>query len=263
MRRAVAAASVSFVLFLCVLVCSAAAQPRPIQWPAESPPRPLPAREIKFPQYELQTLPNGLQVVAVLHHEQPVVSMRLLIRAGTAHDPKGKLGLAHLAASLLDQGVGGDSPRTAADMNDAIDFIGGEMGAGAGTDWTMLNVTVMKDSFDTGLRMLSDMSRHPAFAPNEIERQRQQMLSGLQVSLQDPEYVANSVFDRLVYGFHPYGMPDSGTPETIPGITRDDLLAFHRRYFPPNNATPPHLRHLTAAQPSPTTYNTLPHYHQP
>ena len=236
-RASVSFVSVSSVLFLCALGRAAAAQlPRPIQWPTEPPPRPLPARDIKFPHYELQTLPNGLQVVAVLHHEQPVVSMRLLIRAGTAHDPKDKLGLAHLLSSLLDQGVAGSRPRTAAELNDAIDFIGGEMGAGAGTDWTMLNVTVMKDSFESGLQMLSDMSRYPAFAPNEIERQRQQMLSGLQVSLQDPEYVANSVFDRLVYGFHPYGMPDSGTPETLAGITRDDLVAFHRRYFAPNNA---------------------------
>jgi outer membrane lipoprotein-sorting protein len=56
------------------------------------------------------------------------------------------------------------------------------------------------------------------------------------VSLEDPEYVANSVFDRLVYGFHPYGLPDTGTPETIASITRDDLLAFHRQHFAPNNA---------------------------
>lgn len=242
MRRAVVAS------MLTLIAATAAAQPRPIQWPTEAPPRPLPARDIKFPEYQLQTLPNGLQVVAVLHHEQPVVSIRMLVRAGTAHDPKGKLGLAHLLAALLDQGVAGSHPRTAAEMNDDIDFIGGEMGAGAGTDWTMLNVTVMKDSFDTGLRMLSDMSRHPAFAPNEIERQRQQMLSGLQVSLQDPEYVANSVFDRLVYGFHPYGMPDSGTPDTLAGITRDDLVAFHGRYFTPNNAILAIVGDLTAEE---------------
>jgi zinc protease len=110
------------------------------------------------------------------------------------------------------------------------------MGAGAATDLTYLNMLVMKDSFETGLRMLSEMARHPSFAQPEIERQRQQMLSGLQVSAQDPEYVANSVFDRLVYGFHPYGMPESGTRETLETITRDDLQAFHSRYFVPNNA---------------------------
>ena len=65
----------------------------------------------------------------------------------------------------------------------------------------------MKDSFDVGLDLVSDVVRHPAFAPEEIERQRQQMLSGLKVSYEDPDYLAGVVFDRLVYGFHPYGMP--------------------------------------------------------
>jgi len=217
--------------FACAVSSVAGAQTR--VWPAERPPQPLAAREIKFPPYEIQTLPNGLQVVAVLHHEQPAVTMRLLVRNGTSSDPKDKLGLAYLAASLLDQGT---STKSAEQMNDAVDFIGGAMGAGAGTDLTFVNMVVMKDSFDAGLRMLSDMARHPGFAQAEIERQRQQMISGQQVSREDPEYIANSVFDRLVYGFHPYGMPASGTPQTIAGLTREDLLAFHSRFFVPNNA---------------------------
>jgi zinc protease len=220
-------------VFVLALACAAGAQTRERDWPSEAPPRPLPARDSKFPPYELQTLANGLQVVAVLHHEQPVVTMRLLVRAGTSSDPKGKLGLAHLAASLLDQGT---KSKTAEQMNDEIDFIGGAMGAGAATDLTFCNMVVMKDSFEKGMRMLSELAREPAFTPAEIERQRQQMLSGLQVSLEDPEYIANSVFDRLVYGFHPYGMPTNGTPESLASLTRDDLVAFHKRYFAPNNA---------------------------
>jgi zinc protease len=216
----------------CASLCGVA-HAQTASWPTERPPQPLPAREIKFPPYEIQTLPNGLQVVVVMHHEQPAVTMRLLVRAGTAADPRGKLGLAHLAASLLDQGT---KTMSAEEMNDAVDFIGGSMGAGAGTDLTFCNMVVMKDSFDTGLKILSDMARQPAFATAEIERQRQQMLSGQKVSAEDPGYIANSVFDRLVYGFHPYGMPENGTPETIAGLTRDDLIAFHTRYFMPNNA---------------------------
>jgi zinc protease len=203
------------------------------QWPSEGPPRPLAARDVKFPPYQLQTLPNGLQVVAVLHHEQPVVSMRLLVRAGGSSDPKAKLGLARLGASLLDQGT---TTVSAQELADAIDFIGGAMGTGAGTDLSYLNMIVMKDSFEAGLRMLSDMARHPAYAQHELDRQRQQILSGLRVSLEDPDYVANAVFDRLVYGFHPYGLPQTGTPDTIKTITRDDLVAFHQKYFAPNNA---------------------------
>ena len=220
---------------LLALAASASAQP-PLEWPRESPPRPLPARDINFPPYELMSLPNGLQVVAVLHHEQPSVTMRLLVRVGTASDPKGKLGLARLAASLLDQGTSGPDAKTSEEINDAIDFIGGEMSAGAGSDLTFVNMVVMKDSFETGMRMLSDISRRPAFAPTEIDRQRQQTLSGLQVNMQDPEWVANSVFDRLVYGFHPYGMPENGTPETLQAISHEDLVAFHDKYFAPNNA---------------------------
>jgi zinc protease len=205
----------------------------PADWPSERPPRPLPARDVKFPPYEIQTLPNGLKVVVVLHHEQPVVSTRLLIRAGSASDPKGKLGLVHELASLLDQGT---ETKSAGELADSIDFIGGAMGAGAATDVTFLNMVVMKDSFEAGLNMLSDMARHPAFAQEEIDRQRQQTISALQVSFEDPDYVADAVFDRLVYGFHPYGMPHTGTPESMKGITRDDLVAFHKKYFAPNNA---------------------------
>src|SRR4029078_2353120 len=188
MRRALASLS---TVALCVLV-TATATAQPLTWPSERPPQPTPARDIPLPPYEIQTLANGLQVVAVLQHEQPAVSMRLLVRAGTSSDPKDKLGLAHLAASLLDQGT---TNKSSQEMNDAVDFIGAAMGAGAGTDHTLCNMVVMKDSFETGMRMLSDMARHPGFAPAEIERQRQQMLSGLQVSAEDPSYVADSVFD--------------------------------------------------------------------
>lgn len=201
-------------------------------WPAEGPPRPLVARDVAFPPYEIRTLPNGLQVVAVLHHEQPVVSMRMIVRAGSALDPKDKLGMAEMTASLLTQGTQG---RTATQLNEQVDFMGAAMGSGAGTDLTFLNMIVMKDSFTTGLQILSDMARRPAFAQEEIERQRQQMLSGLQVSLDDPGFIANAVFDRLVYGFHPYGMPEGGTPATLSAITRDDIVAFHQRAFVPNN----------------------------
>jgi zinc protease len=202
-------------------------------WPSERPPRPLPAREVKFPQYATRTLANGLQVIAVSHHEQPAVSLRLLIRAGGAQDPSDKPGVAAFSASLLDQGT---TTRRAEQIATTIDSIGGAIGSGSGTDLSFVNAVVMKDSFDVALDLVSDVARNPAFAPDEIERQRQQMLSGLKVSYDDPDYLAAVVFDRLVYGFHPYGRPDSGTPQSIAAITREDLVAFHKRWFGANNA---------------------------
>jgi zinc protease len=221
---------------LCIvqaLVCAGAASAQDVRsWPSEGPPRPLPAREVNFPPYEVRTLGNGMQVVAVLHHEQPAVSVRLLVRAGAAQDPKGKGGVATLTAALLDQGT---TTKSAFQIADSIDSIGGAMGTGAGSDLSFVNAVVMKDSFGTAMDLLADVVRNPAFAEEEIERQKQQALSGLQVSANDPDYLASVVFDRLVYGFHPYGLPNSGTAETLGSLTRADLLDFHKRYFVPNN----------------------------
>jgi zinc protease len=203
------------------------------QWPSERPPRPTAPRPVKFPPYEVRTLPNGLQVIAVSHHEQPAVTVRLIVRAGSTQDPADKPGVASLAATLLDQGT---TSMNAEKIANSIDSIGGAMGTGSGSDLTFINAAVMKDSLNVGLDLVSDLARNPAFAPEEIERQRQQMLSALKVSYEDPEYLAGAVFERLVYGFNPYGKPDAGTPASIAAITRDDLVAFHKRWFGANNA---------------------------
>ena len=202
-------------------------------WPTETAPPPLPARSVKFPPYQVKTLANGLQVIAVAHHEQPSISLRLIVRAGGAQDPADKSGVATLVAALLDQGT---TTRDAEQIASSIDSIGGLVGTGAGSDLSFINAVVMKDSFAFGLDMVSDLARNPKFAPEELERQRQQILSGLKVGYEDPDYIAGMVFDRLVYGFHPYGRPDSGTPESIASIKRNDLVAFHKAYFGANNA---------------------------
>lgn len=219
------------VFFLVVLTSTLTAQGR--SWPSERPPKALQAHDIKFPPYAFRALPNGLQVLAVSHHEEPVVSLRLIVRAGAAQDPENRPGVAAMAATLLDQGT---ATKSAGQIANAIDSIGGALGTGANDDMTSITAIVMKDSLNTGLDLVSDLAQHPSFAPEELERQRQQTLSGMRVGYDDPEFLANVVFDRLVYGLHPYGRPQAGTPETVAALTRDDLVAFHKRWFGANNA---------------------------
>jgi len=202
-------------------------------WSGSRPPKPLAARDVRFPPYEIRTLPNGLRVIAVSQHEQPAVTLRLLVRAGAAQDPRGKAGLAALAGTLLDQGT---TSRSAEQVADTIDAVGGALGTGAGTDLSFISVIVMKDSFDLALDLLSDVARNPAFSEEEIARQREQILSAMKVSAEDPEFIAGAVIDRLIYGFHPYGVPGNGTPESVAGLTRQDLTRFHHDWFVPNNA---------------------------
>jgi zinc protease len=209
----------------------ASAQNAPF-WPLERMPRPLASREVKFPPYDIRTLANGMQVITVLHHEQPAVTMRLLVRAGSSQDPDKKRGVASLVASLLDQGT---TTKSAQQVADQIDSIGGAMGTGSGEDFTSVSTVVMKDSFGLAMDLLADVVRSPAFSPDEIERQKEQAISSQRVNANDPDYVASVLFDRLVYGFHPYGLPGSGTAETLATIGRQDLQEFHRRHFVPNN----------------------------
>ena len=226
---------VAFATLLCLFTLFAAerAFAQRSQWPSETPPPPLLTPELVFPEYEIRQLDNGLQVVYVGSHEQPAVNVRLVVRAGASTDPTAKPGLAALAAQMLDQGT---TSRSAQEIAETIDNIGGALSVGGGTDLSFVSTLVMKDSYDLSLEMLSDVTRNPIYSDGEIDRQRQQLLSGMQVSYDDPSYVSGVVFGRLIYGVHPYGLPSSGTPASVQDISRDDLLDFHQRYYLPNNA---------------------------
>ena len=103
------------------------------------------------------------------HHEQPAVSVQLMIRAGAAQDPPEKPGVAALAAALLDQGT---TTRSAEQIQLAIDTIGGIIGAGSSTEMTSVHAVVLKDSFTFALDLLFDIARNAAFDAQEVSRSR-------------------------------------------------------------------------------------------
>jgi zinc protease len=215
------------------------------EWPIDQPPQALPAKPVDFPPYEVRTLSNGLRVLVVLHHEQPSVSFRLLIGAGAVQEPADRPGVASFVAALLDQGT---ATRSAVEIANLIDSAGAIMGVGSGNELTFVQGAVIKDRTDQALGVVADLVQRPAFAPAEIDLHRRQTLSSLQVGYDDPDYIAGVVFDRLVFGAHPYGRPNDGTPESIARITREDLVAFHRAWFVPNNALLAVVGDLTAGE---------------
>jgi len=210
-------------------ICGADAQ----QWPRSNPPGPLGARPVDFPPYEIKTLPNGLQVLVVLHHEQPSVFFRLLVRAGAVNESADKPGVANFAAGLLNQGT---KTKDAGEIANLIESAGGVIGNGSGNELTFVSGAVIKDQTDLMLSLAADMVQNPAFSQGEIDRRKSQTLSSLEVSYDDPESIANLVFNKLIFGSHPYGRPAEGTRESIARLTRDDLVAYHRTWFVPNNS---------------------------
>jgi zinc protease len=104
------------------------------------PPGPLAERTVAFPAFEEFTLPNGLDVLVVPHHGQPVVNLNLYVRGGTAADPAVQAGRAGLAAELLTKGT---ASRSAEEIAETIEGVGGQLNASAGGDWVSVSATVL------------------------------------------------------------------------------------------------------------------------
>jgi zinc protease len=196
-----------------------------------TPPPPAPAKEIRFPAFQEKTLANGLHLVVIEQHEQPLVSLRMLLNAGKAYEPDGKAGLANATSALLTKGT---ATRSAQQIAQTIDFVGGHLDANAGTEAGYVDLGVTSDQLDLGFDLVADVVLHPTFPQDELERWRRQAVNGLQINLQDASYVATTANIRLIFGDYPYGRPAGGTPESLAGLTRDDLVAFHKQRFIPN-----------------------------
>lgn len=197
----------------------------------EEPPTPQPLGRVDFPAYEKRVLPNGLTVYALEYHEQPVVALRLLIGAGAENDPPNLPGVAAFTADLLNQGT---RTRTATQIAESIERVGGTVQASADMEGTSLSAAVLTDNAGLAFELMNDMLMNPAFAQDELGRSQQQSLSGLTAQMEDPDFIADAVFSREIYGMHPYGHLESGTVTSIPRIKREDLIKFHQTYYAPN-----------------------------
>lgn len=191
------------------------------------------AATLALPPMAEKTLPNGLKIIVAENHEQPVVSMRLLIKAGSCLDPADRAGLANMTAGLLRKGT---ASRDANKISQEIDFIGGALGAGSDLDASYATSEVLTKHFDKGLELLADIVLNPAFAPAEIERLRKQTIGALMQSKDDPNTIVAEQYQKYLFGEHPYGKPEGGTIESISSLTRDDIVAYWQKNYIPNNS---------------------------
>jgi zinc protease len=217
---------------LLTAVSSYAQTAAPAAKPKDPGPPPAPAKDVRFPSFEQKTLANGLRVVVIEQHEQPVVSLRMVLQAGKSFEPAGKAGLANATAALLTKGT---TTRSAQQIAEAIDVVGGNLFAAAGIESGFADAGVTSDQLDLGFELLSDIVLRPTFPQEELDRWRRQTLSELQINLQDAGYLADTALKRTLFGEHPYGLPTDGTPESLNSLTREDLVAFHKRRWVPND----------------------------
>ena len=200
------------------------------QYPTQPPPA-GPIEPAVFPPFQEARLPNGLQLVVVENHEQPIVSISLSLPAGDAYDAAGKEGLADMVAGLLTKGAG---TRTADQIAETIEGVGGSLSASAGRDFLTVDAGVLTPDAPLAFSMLADVVMRPTFPAAEVELARTQALSGLELQLSQPASIASRVFAERLYGAHPYAR--SATPASVRSLTRDDLVRFQRSRLRPGGA---------------------------
>ncbi|MDH7514793.1 MAG: insulinase family protein [Bacteroidota bacterium] len=215
-----------------VLLLACIALPSPAQLDRSKRPEPGPPPKISFPAYEEHVLPNGLRVFTVEDHKQPLVTFRLMIKSGMEYDGAGKSGIATFTADLLTKGT---ESRTSLAFAEEADACGITIDVSAADDYVSVTASGLKKHMQRMLELLADAILHPVFPPEEIEKLRTQTLSNLAVERKQPTEISTRLEITVGFNDHPYA--NFPTEKSVSAITRDDIVAFHRQHFLPNNAS--------------------------
>jgi zinc protease len=176
-------------------------------------------------------LPNGIIVLVRPNAGSLSVVVSGYLNAGAISDPDVKLGLASYTALALMRGT---TQRDFQQIYEALESNGASLGIDGGTHSTGFYGHALAEDLDLLTETLAEALLQPVFPLEQVERLRNQLLTGLAIRAQDTTEVASLTFDELVYAEHPYRRPEDGYPETIRAITRDDLVSFHEKYYGPS-----------------------------
>ncbi len=188
------------------------------------------AAAVHLPPATRKQLKNGLTVIVVPRRSLPLVHFRLLLRSGSVADAAGKEGTASLCADLLTQGAGG---RSAREIAEAIEYLGGSLNSTADAERCVVTCEVLSKDFGAGLELFRDVVVRPTFSPEEFERKRDETLANIANNRNDPSTVADEQFGRFLLGESPLAHPMIGYEKSVSGLKREDVVEFHRRYFVP------------------------------
>ena len=190
---------------------------------------------LDFPTIQRATLKNGIPVYFAQRREVPTVSVRISFDAGYAADPKSALGTQSLLLSLMDEGTEKLSSSALARERERL---GAQISLSANADLTSFQLNALSPNLAPSLGLLADVVRRPALDPAELERVRVQKLTAISAEMKNPQALAARVLVPTLYGDYPYALPPSGlgNPDAVAKLTRDDLKAFHARWFRPDTA---------------------------
>jgi len=178
-------------------------------------------------------LNNGMVLLTSEQRALPMVSIELLIEAGSRYEPADQAGLANLTSKLL---IYGTKQRTPVQISDTLDFIGASLEAGSGQDTTSVSMTVLKKDLTTGLELLADVLTQSTFPQAEIDRQKQAIIASIRAAEEEPGIVAAKAFAAALFPDSPYGRPVEGNEASVKALQQKSLRDFFARNYRPNRS---------------------------
>jgi zinc protease len=188
--------------------------------------------DIEIPDVERLTLANGMQLFLVEDHELPLIDISALIRTGSIYELADKIGLASITGIVMR--TGGTTSKTGDELDEQLERIAASVETGIGLNSGSASMSVLKEDIDTGLAILADVLMNPAFREDKIMLAKIRHSSSIARRNDDVSSIAIREYEKLIYG--PESVYARHTEyATIDNISRDDLVAFHKKYFKPNN----------------------------
>ncbi|MHC4103582.1 MAG: M16 family metallopeptidase [Planctomycetota bacterium] len=188
--------------------------------------------DIQIPQVQQVTLANGMQLFLLEDHELPLISVSARIRVGSIYEPPDKIGLAAITGSVMR--TGGTVSRTGDEIDEQLESIAASVETSIGLNSGSAFVSALERDIDVGLDILADVLMNPAFSKDKIMLAKIQHRSSIARRNDNVGSIAAREFRKLIYGNDSVYARHTEYA-TIDNISRDDLVAFHKKFFGPNN----------------------------
>src|SRR5687768_1632596 len=160
------------------------------------------------------------------------VSIGVWLARGSRHEPDEQSGIAHFVEHMLFKGTG---TRSAEDIAQAIDSIGGQMDAFTAKEYASYYIKVLDDHLPLAVDVLADIVMRPAFSQDDIDREKKVVLEEIKMVEDTPDDLVHELFTENFWHGHPLGRPILGTKETVESLTQEALRSyFTSAYSSPN-----------------------------
>jgi len=190
----------------------------------------FPKLTFEIPKSERVQLANGMVVYLLEDHELPLVSMTAYINTGSIYEPAEKAGMAGLTGAVMRSGGTKETPPEKLDAE--LEFMASSIESSIGADVGNVSLSSLKKNLDRTLSLFADVVMHPAFREDRVTLAKNRTIESLRRQNDDAKGVADRELRKALYPNHPLGRYP--TIASVKSITRDDMAAFHKRYFHPN-----------------------------